>query len=304
MKKAISFLFAILLLISLCSCGSPMQEPLPEPTSLTAESQEEPGTLYRATVSALQGNYCILTMKDAFQVTLDDTFGEKITWTSSDESVATVEDGLILPQGSGKADIVFTDGEHSGVTVILVDATPKDPKPAGQLLIEKDGILYETSIAGPHWALMNETPRYMKSDFVAVYEADGTYYVKAEFLLNVLCCAFGDCIQFKSPEGGLPQLSGNADIKNANPEPIYNWFSDNRVLVTTPIMMGLPDGSIHGENLCTQIFENDNQTNIVYYNTIHIDDEFYQNPEHFLAEFGVKFSIRYDQQRKALIICL
>ncbi|MCQ2530808.1 MAG: Ig-like domain-containing protein [Lachnospiraceae bacterium] len=304
MKKAISFLFVILLLISLCSCGGPKQENLPEPTSQDAEIPVEPGTLYRATVSALQGGYCTLTMKDAFQVTLDDTFGEKITWTSSDESVATVEDGLILPQGPGKADIVFTDGENSGVTVILVDTTPKDPKPAGQLLIEKDGTLYETSIAGPHWALMNETPRYMESDFVAVYEAEGTYYVKSEFLLNVLCCVFGDCNQFKSPDGGLPQISGNADIKNANPELIYNWFSDNRVLVTTPVMMELPDGSTHGGNLCTQIFENDEQTGIVYYNAIKYDSEFYQNPDIFLAEFGVECSIRYDQQRKALIISL
>lgn len=306
-KAVLPWLMAAGLLL-LCACGDPGKEEAAE-TEIAAEAPVPPeptetGIAYEAAVSPLQAGFCVLTMQDTFRMIPDDSFGEGLTWSSSDETAATVEDGLILPVAPGRAEIFVTDGENSAAATVLVDTAPSEPKPAGRLLIETDGVLFESNLAAAHWALDGLEPHYMETDFVPVYESDGTYYVKAEYLFNVLCCAVGERISLEAPDGALPQLSGCADIRNAAPPDACCLFGGDEALVTSTLRFELPDGRLCGAELCARIYEENVQTGVVYYHAFALGEEIYQDAEAFLSAFDIEFSLRYDAQQKALIVSL
>lgn len=328
MKKAAAIALAAVLLLSLCSCGNAAPADVPEPVSEstalsenvesdvsaevpentpeTEEVPEDAGVLYSCTASALQAGYCILTMKDALKISTDDSFGSELSWYSSDETVATVEDGLVLPAGAGKAEILFTDGENSGVAIVLVDDAPsRELIPAGRLMIEKDGALYESSLPAPLWKLTGvKKPGYMTDDGVVVYEADGAYYVKPEYLLNVLCCCMGECTVIPAPGDGYPQLCGDADIRNAEPPVAFDWLGESDRLLTTSVVMDFPDGSCRGAALCTQIIKDDEPVGIVYYHSVAVGEDIYPEAGYYFDCYGASCRLRYDEQLQALIVSI
>lgn len=245
-----------------------------------------------------------MTMRDALQISTDDTFGEELTWTSSDETVATVEDGLVLPQGEGKAYIQFSDGEMSGMAIVLVHAAPEEVKPAGRLLIEKDGTLYESNYTAADWKLLNADPGYIETDMNAVYEADGVYYAKSEFLVNALCCVLGQTTEIPSPVDGLPQLSGDAAVKTIDMPAYSDLISETSELITGYVTMALPDGSECKEILYTQVYANGTAVDTVYYHATSVEDVILLDVEYFMESHGATCTLRYDAALEALIVSI
>ena len=76
-----------------------------------------------------------LTLKAS--VTPDDAFDKTITWTTSDESIATVDDGVVYPVAKGNATITAKAGDKTAVCLVSVvekgseggdmDIDPTDP---------------------------------------------------------------------------------------------------------------------------------------------------------------------------------
>lgn len=312
MKKTITFFVAVVLAVSLCSCGNnestkaPESQPAIESTVESREpsesTEEDAGILYSATVSGLQSGYCVLTLKDALKITPADAFGSEIAWTSSDESVATVEDGLVLPEGPGMAEILLTDGETGGVAIVLVNTAPAELQPAGRFLIEKKGVLYESSVPASIWLESGPEPQYIAYDFTPVYEADGTYYVRAELLLNAICCYYGTCYELKNPEDGLSQLTGLADVKVVEPEVDYREIGTDVLLANVPATLELSNGAVFSADYCTQIYVGEKLKDTVYYHAVTVDEGSFHEPEYFLSRFGVEVSLRYDAELQALIL--
>lgn len=332
MKKAAIILLAVFLLLSLCACGASAPADVPEPAPESTappeetesaapaelpdnepESEETPeeapgeaGILYAGTASALQAGYCVLTVRDALQLSTDDSFGPELTWLSSDETVATVEGGLVLPVGAGRAEILFTDGENSGAAIVLVDDAPEEePKPAGRLMIEKDGTLYESSLPASLWELAGlAEPGCLASDDAAVYEADGSFYVKPEYLLNVLCCCEGEAKVIPAVGDGYPQLCGDAEIRSAEPPVAFDWLGETDRLLTGSVVMEFPDGSFRGGALYTQIVKNDEPVGAVFYHAVGVGEDICPEAEYYFDCFGVPCTLRYDEELRALIVSI
>ena len=322
MKKAAAILLAVLLLLSLCACGASAPTDVPEPDpegsvspeeTESAEAEEpsenapeEAGILYEGTASALQAGYCVLTVRDALQLSTDDSFGPELTWLSSDESVATVEDGLVLPVGAGRAEILFTDGENSGAAIVLVDDAPEEePKPAGRLMIEKDGTLYESSLPAFLWKTAGlSEPGRLATDDAAVYEADGSFYVKPEYLLNVLCCCEGEAKVIPAVGDGYPQLCGDAEIRSAEPPVAFDWLGETDRLLTGSVVMEFPDGSFRGGALYTQIVKNDEPVGAVFYHAVEVGEDICPEAEYYFDCFGAPCTLRYDEELRALIVSI
>ena len=282
---------------------APTREPAPEPEP-SPEPEPEPGLIYTTTVNDLQTGCCILTADDEFLITPGEGFEKEVTWISSDESVATVDNGLVLPVNAGKADIFFTDGYALGTQHVIVNTTPEEAEPAGKLLIESEGALYECGLSKAQWDGTGKKPKYFVSDFEPVYQAGGVYYVRAEFLFNLLCCCLGKQTAVKAPDDALPQLTGSAKIKNADPSPSVNWLTEDSALVTSLIRFELPDKSSVGFDFRTQIFDASGQTDVYYYRTIAAEDGYYHDAEYYLSLFGVEFDLRYDEQLHALVVSI
>lgn len=324
MRKAAVFALTAVLLLSMCACGgaAPAEVPestvppedaesvtlpaVPESTPEPEEAPKDAGIRYTGTASAMKAAYYVLTMEDTLEISADDSIGPELIWLSSDESVAIVENGLVQPVGIGKAQILCSDNKNSGVAIVLVDGAPAgEPTPAGRVMIEKDGTLYESSLPASVWRLTGvPKPGYMQDDNVAVYEADGSFYVRAEYLLNVLCCVLGKCTVIPSPGDGYPQLCGDADIRNAEPPVAFDHLGGSNRLLTTSVVMEFPDGSSRGGTLCTQIIEDDEPTGIVWYHALAVDEDIYPEAGYYFDCYGVACDLRYDEQLQALIISM
>ena len=118
----------------------------------------EPGLIYSTTVDDLQTGFCVLTMDDEFHITPGEGFTDEVTWISSDEDVAAVNNGVVLPVGQGKADIFFTDGQAAATQHVVVNTSPETASPAGKLLIELKGRLYECGISKAQWDQTGKRP--------------------------------------------------------------------------------------------------------------------------------------------------
>lgn len=286
------------------SDGPADQKTVPLADGASFAGEDETGILYTAAVSALQAGYCVMTMKDALQITVDDSFGTDLTWTTSNEEIASVEDGLVLPVGSGRAEILVSDGQVSAAAVVLVDTAPAEVVSAGSLLIESNGQLYECGLAASSFDAINEEPQYVILDDEAVYEADGTYYVNSDLLYNILCCCFGQRIEVQSVDGTAFQLCGEADIRKGILPPITSSFGEGEELITVLESFAFSDGHYLGSELFTQIMKDGQPADLVCYHSVEQNSIIYQDAAYFVSCCGLDCSLRYDQEQQALIITL
>ena len=291
------------------SDGPADQKTVPLADGASSAGEDETGILYTAAVSALQAGYCVLTMKDALQITVDDSFGTDLTWTTSNEEIASVEDGLVLPIGSGRAEILVSDGQVSAAAVVLVDTAPTEVVSAGSLLIESNGQLYECGLAASAFEAIDEDPQYVILDGEAVYVADGIYYVNPDLLYNILCCCLGQrtvvrSANDQSAKGEACQLCGDADIRQGTLPPITGSFGESEEVITVLESFAFPDGHYLGRELFTQILKDGQSAGLICYHSVEQEGIIYQDAAYFISCYGLNCSMRYDQDQQALIISL
>lgn len=293
MKKLLCVLLAALLLIAGCGVA---EEPAADP---------EAGFLYTAEPSASSGGYCVLTMKDELRLTPDDTFEGPVTWTSEDPAVATVGDGLVLPVGPGITEIRFTDGAAEGFCFVLVDDMPAELTPAGALHIELDGETYQSGFCTRDWEAAGEFPHKLTGTGDNWVYTDGSrYYVRSEFLLNIVCCALGKSHVLKGIQGELPQLYGQYAIGEDDADPEVILCGEHIMLVTFPWERELPEGTRVSRNIYTLIAQDDEVVDMVPYGYTVIDDRSYEDAADYLDRYGVGYELEYDAEQSVLTVKL
>ena len=120
------FLMLAILGMILTRCFGAPADPKPSPGNDTDQSgQQEPQPT--ADPLALSTNLLALTVEEsaALTVTGGDEEEEK-SWTSSDETVATVENGLVTARGAGTATVTVSSGTQQAMCVVTVKE--KDPE--------------------------------------------------------------------------------------------------------------------------------------------------------------------------------
>lgn len=90
-------------------------------------------TLDKTTATVEEGKTVTLT---AIVVPADTTEDKTVTWKSSDETVATVKDGVVTAVKAGTANITATAGGKTATCAVTVTAKAEDPKPSGNALWE------------------------------------------------------------------------------------------------------------------------------------------------------------------------
>ena len=119
---------------------TPIPDPDPTPTP-------DPDPVYVTNVELDQSELA-LSLRDSYtlQATVHPTDADNkaITWSSSDESVATVEDGTVKAMGAGTATITVrtADGGHTATCVVTVTDPTGTATISGEQVYVKGGILY------------------------------------------------------------------------------------------------------------------------------------------------------------------
>ena len=119
---------------------SPMPDPDPTPTP-------DPDPIYVTRVELDQSELA-LSLGDSYTLKAtvhpNNAENKAISWSSSDESVATVEDGTVKAMGAGTATIIVCteDGDHTATCVVTVTDPTGTATISGEQVYVKGGILY------------------------------------------------------------------------------------------------------------------------------------------------------------------
>ena len=128
--------------VSVQATSDPTPTPDPDPTPTP-----DPDPVYVTDVELDQSELA-LSLGDSYtlQATVHPTGADNkaITWSSSDESVATVEDGTVKAMGAGTATITVRteDGGHTATCVVTVTDPTGTAAISGEQVYVKGGILY------------------------------------------------------------------------------------------------------------------------------------------------------------------
>ena len=119
---------------------SPMPDPDPTPTP-------DPDPIYVTRVE-LDQSVLALSLGDSYTLKAtvhpNNADNKAISWSSSDESVATVEDGTVKAMGAGTATIIVCteDGDHTATCVVTVTDPTGTATISGEQVYVQGGILY------------------------------------------------------------------------------------------------------------------------------------------------------------------
>lgn len=263
------------------------------------------GTLYTGRPSENAGGYCVLSPNDALRLEPDDTFTGTVTYQSTCPDVADVEDGLVRPRSAGVTDIVISDGTHTSLCRVMVEETPVSVTPAGALLIDIDGTVYEPGFSAADWAALGKKPQTLPdTDTNQVFLVNGIFYVRSACLFNAVCGRLGKCTAVAGRRGGLAQLCGDCAIETADVATEITLCGDSTALYTFPRLFCLPDGEYVGWDMYTLIAENDTVVRTVCYDCINIEGELYENAAAYLEAFGIACETEYDEAGAVLTLKL
>lgn len=114
-------------------------------------------TLDKSTLSLTVGGTGILTAT----VQPDNATNKSLTWSSSNETVATVENGVITAVGAGTADITVTtqDGQKTAVCAVTVTQPQPPSPPSGNDDDDDDDPLYFTALPDTDHGSVSVSPR-------------------------------------------------------------------------------------------------------------------------------------------------
>lgn len=156
-------------------------------------------TLDKETASVEEGKTVTLTPTVAPADTTED---KTVTWKSSDETVATVKDGVVTAVKAGTANITATAGGKTATCAVTVTAKAEDPKPSGNALWE-----------GTQDMTWSDSIQIAKEKFADLKAGD-------TIEITVTKAASGAQISLKSMGEGWPALPA---FKKIDPE----WGCDN-----------------------------------------------------------------------------
>ena len=124
-----------------------VQTPDPDPIPIDPTPTPDPDPVYVTSVELDQSELA-LSLGDSYtlKVTVhpNDADNKAISWSSSDESVATVEGGTVKAMSAGTATITVRteDGGHTATCVVTVTDPTGTEAVSGEQVYVKEGILY------------------------------------------------------------------------------------------------------------------------------------------------------------------
>ena len=173
---------------------------------------------------------------------------EEVTWSSSDEEVATVNNGVVTLLKGGNVDIIATSGEMKTKTTLNIASQSLELSKTKIILDLTNNVIQETIIATTEglteevtWTSLNNEIATVDNGVITAHKGGSTKVVVSSGLLSKECLVIvmSNETQIKDTVEPLANVSNDTDT------PADNWYTKNNKFSTSNVF-NMNEGTLTG----------------------------------------------------------